>query len=277
MPLLRQGSPTSTAKRPHYTEIQNFTCITTPEVEEGPYFIRNELIRQDVRERQPGLPLVLDIGVLDVDTCKPVNDVFVEIWSCNATGFYSGFTHVNPQPPRGPGPKPEPNTAGVPLLGDTQPFGPPMTDQLSWLRGGYPTNEQGLVEITTIYPGFYHRRTIHAHVILYQGWRANENGTIDSASGSVRHIGQLFFQEDWNDAVVKTEAYTNNTAKRVYNEEDRDFLLANSGGYNAFVSLEALGDTIEEGLLGYITIGLDSNLDLSIASTNYATEFDMDF
>jgi len=229
-----------------------------------------------VRERQPGLPLVLDIGVLDIYTCKPVKDVFVEIWSCNATGFYSGFTHIDTQPPRGPNPKPEPFATALPWQHDTQTFGQPMTDQLSWLRGGYPTNEQGLVEFNTIYPGFYHGRTIHAHVILHQGWRANQNGTIDSTSSSVRHIGQLFFQEDWNDAVLKTESYINNTAKRVYNEEDHFFLLENSGGYNAFVSLEALGDTIEEGLLGYITIGLDSHLDLSIASTNYATEFDTD-
>ena len=38
---------------------------------------------------QPGVPLELRITVLDKD-CRPLNGTFVDIWSCNSTGVYSG-------------------------------------------------------------------------------------------------------------------------------------------------------------------------------------------
>jgi protocatechuate 3,4-dioxygenase beta subunit len=33
---------------------------------------------------------LLDIGVIDVETCKPAPNVLVDIWLANATGHYSG-------------------------------------------------------------------------------------------------------------------------------------------------------------------------------------------
>lgn len=36
-----------------------------------------------------GVKLVLDIGVLDVNTCEPLNDVFVEIWSGTRLDLFS--------------------------------------------------------------------------------------------------------------------------------------------------------------------------------------------
>ncbi|KAF8321928.1 Intradiol ring-cleavage dioxygenase, partial [Cantharellus anzutake] len=62
------------------------TCVMTPEVTEGPYFVMNELVRQNVRENQRGVPLPLDIGVIDITSCKPLPNAFVEIWHANATG-----------------------------------------------------------------------------------------------------------------------------------------------------------------------------------------------
>jgi hypothetical protein len=79
---------------------------------EGPYYINNELLRQDIREGQQGVNLVLDIGVMDVTTCTPLDQALVEIWHCNvslhfiiciailsgymqSTGYYSGFTGMN--------------------------------------------------------------------------------------------------------------------------------------------------------------------------------------
>lgn len=50
---------------------------------EGPYYIANELLRNDVRESQAGVNLVLDIGVMDTRTCMPLQDALVEIWACN--------------------------------------------------------------------------------------------------------------------------------------------------------------------------------------------------
>ncbi|KAG8684146.1 hypothetical protein FRC11_012550, partial [Ceratobasidium sp. 423] len=76
----RQSNSTTT-----FPTIQNSTCVTAPEVTEGPYYVANELLRNDVRESQTGVNLVLDIGVMDTRTCTPLQNALVEIWACNAT------------------------------------------------------------------------------------------------------------------------------------------------------------------------------------------------
>lgn len=42
-------------------------------------YINNELVRQDLRETQSGIDLVLDIGVIDINTCEPLENVYVEM------------------------------------------------------------------------------------------------------------------------------------------------------------------------------------------------------
>lgn len=58
----------------------------------GPYWVQGELIRNDLRETQPGIDLYLDVQLIDVNTCQPVSKAHLDIWSCNATGIYSGVT-----------------------------------------------------------------------------------------------------------------------------------------------------------------------------------------
>ena len=67
------------------------SCVLTPEVTEGPYYINTDLVRSDVIEGKPGTPVELAITVLDADTCSPVRDAAVDIWHCDAGGIYSGF------------------------------------------------------------------------------------------------------------------------------------------------------------------------------------------
>lgn len=88
--------------------------------------MKNDLVRQDLRETQGGVPFYLDLGVLDVATCKPVAGAFVEIWSANATGLYSSFTTSAVPPPY---------------------VVPKKTDKLNHLRGGWTTNANGVVEL----------------------------------------------------------------------------------------------------------------------------------
>ena len=38
-------------------------------------------------------PQLLDIGVIDVETCKPLPNVLVDIWQANSTGFYAGISY----------------------------------------------------------------------------------------------------------------------------------------------------------------------------------------
>lgn len=48
------------------------------------------LIRNDVRETQPGIDLLLDVQITNVSTCKPMSRVYVDFWNANGTGVYFG-------------------------------------------------------------------------------------------------------------------------------------------------------------------------------------------
>lgn len=51
-----------------------------------------------------------------------------------------------------------------------------MARNETFLRGGLPTDDNGVVEIITVYPGFYSGRTAHIHTMVHTNWTANENG-----------------------------------------------------------------------------------------------------
>jgi hypothetical protein len=69
------------ASAPAYDFIKNWTNILTPETSHGPYFYpQSQTLRQDIREGQPGVPLSLEIGVVDINICEPIEDVLVDIW-----------------------------------------------------------------------------------------------------------------------------------------------------------------------------------------------------
>ncbi|KAJ3506923.1 hypothetical protein NLJ89_g6594 [Agrocybe chaxingu] len=199
-------------------ETLQFTCITAPEVTEGPYYIGNEYVRNDLREDQPGVTLILDIGVIDTTTCQPFQNAFVDLWA----GFYGGYQGGN-------------------VHKDT------------WLRGGEFTNNRGMVEITTIFPGFYVNRTAHVHVMVHKGSETRPNGTIISSSGATTHIGQFFFDESWNDQVYATHPYNTNTQ-------------GPHGGRPT--SMQYLGKSLEDGLLGYITVAVDGSKNYTIQGKN---------
>ena len=68
------------------------TCVLTPEVTEGPYWIDNKLTRRDVREGKAGhCRCVLEFTIVNAKTCKPIRNADVEIWHADAAGKYSGF------------------------------------------------------------------------------------------------------------------------------------------------------------------------------------------
>ncbi|EEY23454.1 conserved hypothetical protein [Verticillium alfalfae VaMs.102] len=66
------------------------SCVLTPEVTQGPYYVGGEYVRRNIIEEQEGVNIVLDYQVIDVDTCEPVPNVYLEMWHCNSTGVYSG-------------------------------------------------------------------------------------------------------------------------------------------------------------------------------------------
>ena len=99
----------------------------TPERTEGPYYIDDKLLRDDITEGKAGVPLELSVTVMDVTTCEPLVDAAVDIWHCDALGDYSAIS--------GQG-------------------GNDDTSGETWLRGVQLTGTDGVATIATIYPGW---------------------------------------------------------------------------------------------------------------------------
>ncbi|KAG6824448.1 hypothetical protein H0H93_002023 [Arthromyces matolae] len=178
----------------------------------------------------------------------------------NATGVYGGYRAGTGGGPGGP-PGSSSGSGNTSLI-HTETF----------LRGGYFTNDNGIVEITTIYPGYYTGRTAHIHTMIHKDWKQASNGTLISAAGSLLHIGQFFFDETWNNEIFATAPYNTTDQQRTLNSEDSILDQENSDGNNAFVksasllmsggedvrlfsfpSLQELGSSLDGGLLGYIS------------------------
>jgi len=204
--LARRESRVRT-KRSYLPALQNLTCVAAPETPRVNY-ASNPPLRQDVTEGQVGVALTLDVGVLDVTTCKPLPNVMVEIWSPNAVGNYGS----------------------------------------TFLRGAFASSGSGIAEFQTIFPGHTSSGANHINLMVH---------TSSSMSGAVSHVGQVFFTDRWTDVVGQYMNYAQNTNARVLNSQDPNFNLANSAGYSAIVDIESINDDWPEGVIGYITVGVD--------------------
>lgn len=228
-------------KRSIYPTIQNNTCILAEDTIWGPYGIDGEILRHDLRETQEGLDFYLDIGLLDVETCEPLSGAAVTIWNCNATGSYSSYTGIDPE------------TAE--LLDGWEKREDGTTDDETFLRGIQKSDSEGMVEFLTKFPGYYVTRTTHIHLTVQADVN---NGTSYSAS-AVQHIGQLFFEEDIINTVYQLSPYSAHlsTLNRTTNDEDSLLTTTGTNGASPMISIEYLGDDISDGLVGYITVGVN--------------------
>src|SRR3954468_10922989 len=66
------------------------TCVLTPELTEGPYYVAGEKVRRDITEGRAGARLSLRTTVVDASSCKPIRNAAVDVWHCDALGIYSG-------------------------------------------------------------------------------------------------------------------------------------------------------------------------------------------
>jgi protocatechuate 3,4-dioxygenase beta subunit len=281
-------------------EIESTACTVDAEVTEGPYYVNNELQRSDIRDTEPGVPLILQFTIVDISNCSALPYASVELWHTNATGSYAHFTGVDPDtgsmtpsascvdaagypvssvssaaaafsnsdlndfnrqrevyapPPMPGGPRPPMSGGGPGAGGSTC-----MTDYLTFNRGWQVTNSEGVVQMTTNYPGFYTGRTPHIHLMI----RTSDN--------AVRHIGQIFLNETRTSEVYAIGDY----AAHISKVGDIWLRLANDGIYSGSeqtpINLVQLDDDdLSEGLVGAVTIYVDSSESQTIASTNYLT------
>ncbi|KAF4765916.1 hypothetical protein N7455_005777 [Penicillium solitum] len=225
-----------------FDTIQKTTCVLAPETVWGLYGIDGELHRHDVCEAQAGVDLYLDIGVIDVETCEPLPDAWLSIWASNATGNYAGFTGIDP------------DTASTLDGWTTRTDG--TTDDKTFLRGISRTDSAGMTELLTIFPGYYISRTTHIHLTVQTNVTGKDTSYSDAG---VQHLGQLFFDENLINSVYQLSPYKAHisTLNRTTNSEDTLYSSANGDGYSAVVDVSKLGDSLADGLVGYITIGVN--------------------
>ncbi|GKT83165.1 GPI anchored dioxygenase [Colletotrichum tofieldiae] len=192
----------------------NHTCILNPEGEIGPFWVKGEHIRSDLRDNEPGVEVVLDGQFIDVETCEPITDLYWDLWNCNSTGVYSGVQESS-------------NGNGDDASNLNKTF----------LRGVQKTDADGVVAFldATVQP----------------------NNTLLSTHAA--HVGQLFWDQDLVQAVEALYPYNTNTVEQTLNADDH--VVSDELGSNAdsdpFFQYAYLGDSVEEGLFGWITIGIN--------------------
>jgi hypothetical protein len=89
--------------------------------------------------------------------------------------------------------------------------------------------------------------------------------TLSSANHSVRasHVGQIFFDSTLIDRVANEYPYRANSQWRIKNNED-EVLMQEANTSDPIVQYVMLGKRIEDGLFGWISIGIDPTVDVEV-------------
>ncbi|MBG48284.1 MAG: intradiol ring-cleavage dioxygenase [Pseudozobellia sp.] len=191
------------------TDTASSDCQVTPSETEGPFPTKNpeDYERVNIVGDRTGISLDMDITIRNVNNeCNALTGAFVDIWHCDKDGNYSEYGGSGMQP----------------------------TNYVNnhFLRGRQISNSEGLVEFTSIFPGWYNGRSTHIHVHVYD------------EEGSSLLVTQIAFPEGENSAVVRVNAasdqgYTKGMSGYTYHERDNVFgdgveeELANVSGSNS--------------------------------------------
>ncbi|MAC80361.1 MAG: protocatechuate dioxygenase [Rhodobacteraceae bacterium] len=177
-------------------------CILSTEVTEGPYYIDPDMVRSDITEGKPGVPMDLQLQVVDT-ACQPIEGARVDLWHCDAEGNYSGYASQG-------------SDQTVDTTGKT------------FLRGTQMTDSMGISTFRTIYPGWYRGRTTHIH---YKVW-LDQNTLLTS---------QIFFPDALSEYLFRSVApYNDRSATRdTVNSNDS---IAQDAGDGAFAYIREQPD-----------------------------------
>ncbi|KAG9961998.1 aromatic compound dioxygenase, partial [Aureobasidium melanogenum] len=239
--LTSLGYTESTAPSVLFANYKNASCILTPEVVVGPYFVIGEYYRTNVVESQGGVPVHLEYQYIDTSTCEPATGLYLEAWQANSTGVYSGIVAS------GNG-----NDADTSNLDTT------------FLRGVTKVDSDGVGYFDTIFPGHYAGRATHIHLIAQQNGTVYDNGTY--SGGTISHVGQLFFDESLKSAVYDTYPYTTNTQSYTTNDDDMWAPDQADNNYDPIPDYAYLGEDISDGLLMWISVGINMSAEYTVSA-----------
>lgn len=175
-------------------------CLLSPAVPEGPFYLNTGLIRQDITEGRPGVPVSMMFTVVNAE-CVPIPNAVVDVWHCDKDGIYSGFGSQG--------------TAGQ-----------------TFLRGMQVTDANGQVQFTTIYPGWYTGRLTHLHVKIHfnNNTYVTTNLFYPADINTVVYDDPLYASNGQNTVTVAQDVELHGDLTR-YNELMSSFTPDNNGGY----------------------------------------------
>lgn len=183
-------------------------CTIMPETTEGPFYFDPKLLRRDITEDKEGVPLIARLQVVD-GACEPIPSARLDIWHCDATGHYSGY--------------PGQGDENVDTSGET------------FLRGTQTTDENGIAEFATIYPGWYRGRKPHVHFKVFLDERTVMTG-------------QLFFPDEVSKAIYAQVAPYTDRANDPDTFNDNDW-IARRAGPIARAAMRELASAYEASLI----------------------------
>ena len=173
------------------------SCVLSPALTIGPYFVDEKLNRSDLTTDTSDLnvtqatPLTLAITVQQYSSsgCSALPGAQVDLWHADAGGKYS-----------------DENSEG--------------TSGESYLRGYQITDANGLVTFRTIVPGWYSGRTVHIHAMV-RLFDSSGNQTFEWET-------QFFFDPALTLEIMATAPY--NTRGRPDTSNSQDGIYSQSGG-----------------------------------------------
>jgi protocatechuate 3,4-dioxygenase beta subunit len=169
-------------------------CMMLKDSFEGPFYFCTNPGSADIAGGRPGVPLTVALRAVDKATCQPIRDAVVDIWHCDASGLYSGYS------------------LGVDEAIQETRHTPPVNGD-RYCRGALRTDADGIAEFRTIYPGFYVERAIHIHFKVHVGNRSFLTN-------------QALLPESHNTAVMARAPYSMpRKQKRIANAQEADWGL----------------------------------------------------
>lgn len=106
-------------------------CHFTPDFVEGPFYLKEAIVRQDITEGLVGYDFLIKFTLVDSETCAPYANIPVDLWMANPAGDYSGVDN------------------GIAITGGSNEEGS------TFLRGTQISDKNGVVTFKALFPGWH--------------------------------------------------------------------------------------------------------------------------